>query len=246
MHKLIVANWKMNPSTEVEAVKLAEATDLEGVVICPPFPFLSAVAGAIKNAELGAQDVFWQESAGPYTGEVSAAELKNLCVSYVIIGHSERRANLGETDEMVAKKIVSALRAGITPIICVGENLAEKQSGKKEDVLAREVKVGLAEASKEGAGKQIYIAYEPVWAISTSQNGTHEADTPEDTLGTIQFIKDELARLGYKFDVKFLYGGSVSSRNAKDFLSKEGIHGALVGGASLRPEEFADIVGAAL
>ena len=246
MPKLIVANWKMNPSTEAEAILLAKATDAPGVVICPPFPFISAVAGVIKDARLGAQDVFWQESAGPYTGEVSAAELKNLCVSYVIIGHSERRANLGETDEMVAKKIVSALHAGIIPILCIGENLAEKQNGKKEEVLAREVKVGLHEAAKELAGKQIYIAYEPIWAISTSQNGTHAADTPDDTLGTIQFIKDELAKLDYKFDVKFLYGGSVNSKNAKDFLGKDGIDGALVGGASLRSEEFMDIVRLAL
>lgn len=242
MNKLIIANWKMNPASIAEAEALAKATDYENLVICPPFPFLSVVASVIKKAQLGAQDLFWEGPTGPYTGEVSAAELKNLGVKYVIIGHSERRKNLGETNEVIAKKVVAAVNEGLIPIICVGETWEQKIADEKEIVLSDEIRAGLGALAKlEGCeNKNIYIAYEPIWAISTSGRGV--ADHPGDTIVTIGFIKKLLERLNYKLDNHFIYGGSINSKNAAEFLKHEEIEGALVGGASLRPEEVAAIL----
>src|SRR3989344_8370843 len=143
MNKLIIANWKMNPTSLKEAEKLAQESDVEGLVICPPFLFLEEVSKIIKKAKLGAQDCFWEEK-GAYTGEISPKELKSLGVEYVIIGHSERRQNLGETDEIVAKKIKAAVEEGLTPILCVGETRAERDAGKTKEVVERELKVGLS------------------------------------------------------------------------------------------------------
>src|SRR3989344_4632314 len=143
MNKLIIANWKMNPATTKEAIRLAQESDVEGLVICPPFLFLEEVSKIIKKAKLGAQDCFWEEK-GAYTGEISPKELKSLGVKYVIIGHSERRQNLGETDEIVAKKIIAAVNNNLTPILCVGETKEERASGKTEEVVKRELKIGLS------------------------------------------------------------------------------------------------------
>lgn len=209
MSKLIIANWKNNPASVAEAVKLAEETDCENFIICPPSQFLKNVASVIKKSSLGAQDL----------PESSTTEFKNLGVKYVILGHSDRR-KLGETNEIISKKVNLALKEGFVPILCVGENWEEKQSGRKEEVLVEQMK-----SAVEG----IYVAYEPVWAISTSGAG-RGPDSPEEALETIKFLKKIM-------NAHFIYGGSVNSKNIGDFLKHEEIEGSLVGGASLNPEE---------
>src|SRR3989338_10621063 len=139
MRKIIIANWKMNPDSAERATKLAEESDIEGLVICPSFPFLKAAGKVIKKAKLGAQDLFWEEE-GPYTGEVSGVQLKDIGVEYVIIGHSERR-KLGETDEMAAKKIAAAVKTGLTPILCVGESKKEGASRKNQEIILPQLKI---------------------------------------------------------------------------------------------------------
>src|SRR3989344_6213851 len=143
MSKIIIANWKLNPSSVAEAKKLAKASDLSGLIICPPFPYLEEVGAVIKKAKLGAQDIFWEEK-GAFTGEVSGSQEKDLGAEYVIIGHSERRQNLGETDAMVAKKIFAAMNDGLTPVLCVGETQAERDKNKTKEVVERELRTGLS------------------------------------------------------------------------------------------------------
>jgi triosephosphate isomerase len=238
MSKLIIANWKMNPDSLAEAIDLAKESDVEGLVICPPFPFLEEVAKVLKKAKLGAQDLFWEE-AGAYTGEVSAAELKDVGVEYVIIGHSERRQNLGETDQMIAKKIAAAIKGGLKPILCVGETRAERDAGKTKEIVERELKIGtsLIENLKLKI-ENFVVAYEPIWAI-----GTGTPDTPENMLEMVEFICKGIMNyeLGIK-NVEVIYGGSVTSANAESFLKHKEIGGALVGGASLKGEEIKKIV----
>jgi triosephosphate isomerase len=237
MPKFIIANWKMNPDSPEAAQKLAKETDVAGLVICPPFPFLPVVKTVIKNVRLGAQDVFWKD-VGAYTGETSWHQLRHLGVKYVIIGHSERRQNLGETNAIVAKKLFAALEAEFTPILCVGETKAQKDNGEKYKVLAEELNVGLSLLPENICPPQpIVIAYEPIWAI-----GTGVPDKPEDTMETIRFMKTELLKFNYKCQFRFIYGGSVTSKNAADFLKHKEIEGVLVGGASLKPDEIKKIV----
>lgn len=228
MAKYIIANWKMNPVSAVEAVELVKATDVVGLIISPPFPFLEVIGKTIKNAALGAQDLFWANSTGAYTGEVSAEELKSMGVKYVIVGHSERRRNLGETDEMVAKKLKAALDAGLMPILCVGESAEERASGKTEEVISRELRIGLSLLSDD---YKLIVAYEPIWAI-----GTGTPDTPQNMLNMVKYIG------GIAGNLPVIYGGSVTSKNADDFLKHPEIGGVLVGGASLKPEEITKIV----
>jgi triosephosphate isomerase len=238
--KYIIANWKMNPASEAEAVLLTKASDVPGLIIAPPFPFISVVAKTIKSAALGAQDLFWGNSNGAYTGEVSAEELKSLGVKYVIVGHSERRLNLGETDEMVAKKIKTALEAGLTPILCVGESAEERAAGKTEEVVARELRIGLSllpSISYKLEARSLIVAYEPIWAI-----GTGTPDTPQNMLNMVSYIQKSLEAMSYKLKADIIYGGSVTSRNAAEFLKHKEIAGVLVGGASLKPEEINQIV----
>ncbi len=247
MKKLIVANWKMNPESASEAVSLARGIEKgisksgNEVVIAPPFPFLSVVKKVLKRAKLGAQDDFWEEK-GPRTGEVSPAMLKNLGVKYVIIGHSERRW-LGETDEIINKKIKATLKAKLKPILCVGEHLETRKNGLAaakgfvKAQLKKDLK-GLPATSYKLQATRLIVAYEPIWAISTNKNAL--PDKPEDSLKMIQFIKSQLPATKYQIPV--LYGGSVTSKNAKSFLQYKEIDGALVGGASLKAEEFNRIV----
>ena len=241
--KLIIANWKSNPETEAEAKDLAQKTDFDGVVIAPPFVFMEAVRDIITKANLGAQNVFW-EKGGAYTGEISPAQLKDLGVTHVIIGHSELRKNAGETDEMINKKILAALEAGLKPILCVGESAEIRKSGidaaKKfiANQLERDLS-GLGQVlSVKGQGS-LFIAYEPIWAI-----GTGNPDSPESAAEMSTFVKS-LTTNHYSLNTTVLYGGSVNGKNADSFLSREEIDGALVGGASLRPDDFAIIVKAA-
>lgn len=242
--KLIIANWKMNPATLNEAVALARATDIDGLVIAPPFPFLEAVKKEIKKATLGAQDVADENppGGGPYTGEVSASELKSLGVQYVIVGHSERR-RLGETDEMIAKKMKAAVDAGLIPVLCVGETAEEHSTGRAKEVVSRELKIGLFLLTldpKPSMLNAFAIAYEPIWAISTNKNAV--ADTPEDAANMVVYIRGQLGKLGFPPATPVLYGGSVNAANAEGFLNKKEIDGALVGGASLEPDDIKKIV----
>lgn len=246
---LVAGNWKMN-RTAADAVDLVEAMlpallAAEGVerVLCPPFVALPAVAARLAGTpiQLGAQHMHW-EDAGAFTGEVSPLMLKDLC-RYVIVGHSERRAYFGETDETVPQRVRAGLRHGLTLIVCVGETLEENESGQAVRVVDRQVRAAL-----EGLGAQaaasLVIAYEPVWAI-----GSGRAATPADAARVIgEAIRPALAAAlgaGAAEAVSVLYGGSVTAANAAEFFASPEIDGALVGGASLKPEEFGPIVAAA-
>lgn len=248
MAKLIVANWKMNPQTQKEAeriladyLKLLQTKNYKtktDIVVCPPFvylPLLSVISHK-SSVKLGAQDVFW-EKGGAFTGEISSGMLGDLKCKYAIIGHSERRKFLGETDEMVNKKVVSALKAGLNIILCVGEHHRENMS-EIPKIVEDQVAVALSGVQKSYIGK-ITIAYEPVWAI-----GTGAPDTPEGAMMAAVLIRKTAVNvLGYAGkDLRVLYGGSVKSLNSGEFINHEGIDGVLVGGASLDPEEFVKII----
>ncbi len=228
--KIIVANWKMNPQTYIEAEQLmfsvmetVKEQKNTKVILCPPFVWLTDLSHKHKNdISFGAQDIFWEDS-GAYTGEISPQMLSSSGVEYVIIGHSERRA-LGETDEMINKKLKAALRNGLTPILAVGE---KNKGDDREEVLTSRLK---ADLDGVDSGKLI-IAYEPVWAI-----GMGDAETPEHTLEAVEIIK-RTAR-----NVPILYGGSIDSQNVGDFISKSKIAGVLVGGVSINKEEFKKII----
>ncbi len=244
MAKLLAANFKMNPRTVAEAVRLAKSYDKKSVVVVPPFPFLAAVGKALRKAALGAQDVFWG-SEGAYTGEVSPFQLKALGVRYVIVGHSERR-HLGETDEAVNRKVKAALSASPKVILCVGEPWTVRKRGfaaaknfvKKQ--LTKDLKgIGNYLATRDPAKPEkleienLLMAYEPIWAI-----GTGRAATPADASAMAQFIKKFLKAQSSKLKACVLYGGSVNAGNVGAFLAEPDIDGALVGGASLKPGEF--------
>jgi len=228
--KLIVANWKLNPTTQSEAEKLfnsikdgvKDINDVE-TVICPPFIYLSKLRGL----DLGAQDCYWEEK-GAYTGEISVAMLKNLGCRYIIVGHSERRKYFAETDESVNKKIKAVLKAGLIPIVCIGETQEERESEKTEEVLEKEIKDGLEKIDLS----KIVIAYEPIWAIGTG----NACDVEE-----AQRMKEIIQKMTSK-NVKILYGGSANANNAEDYLKQAGFNGLLVGGASLKSDEFISIV----
>jgi len=246
----------MNPTSESEAVRLAKSSDEKNVVICPPFLFLGAVKNAVRKADLGAQDVFWQNPipGGAFTGEVSIGMLKKLGASHVIIGHSERRNYLNETDETINQKVKSALAFGLKVILCVGEPLSIRREGLESakifvrSQLAKDLKntsnlLRPSVASREG-GKpltsNLIIAYEPIWAI-----GSGKSDKPGDSASMAAFIKDFLKTKTYNLRPGVLYGGSVTSKNPERIFEQREIDGALVGGASLKPEEFRKIINTA-
>jgi triosephosphate isomerase len=236
MAKILIFNWKMNPASLKEALVLAKISDQKNIVVAPPFVFIEEVQKKLKKAKLGAQDLFW-EAGGAFTGEISSQELKKMGVKYVIVGHSERRHKLGETDEVIAKKIKAAVDGGLTPVLCVGETFTEKHTGQKEAVLKRQLKIGLSLISKPYPLNSIIIAYEPVWAI-----GTGNPETPESALETIQYIKKILNAKPYTLNPKVLYGGSVNSKNLLNYLKYKEVDGALVGGASLKKEEIKKMI----
>lgn len=225
----------MNPETLKEAAVLARASDYKEVVIAPPFTFLEKVGKILKKSKLGAQDLFWEDK-GAFTGEVSAKELKSVGVKYVLIGHSERRHKFDETDEMIAKKMKAAVENNLISVLCVGETAEEKNAGKAREVIERQLNEGLSLVTKNSA-KRLFIAYEPVWAI-----GTGNPETPESAVATIKFIKEILNAEPYNLNPKVLYGGSVNSKNLKNYLQYKEVDGALVGGASLKKEEVKKIV----
>ena len=240
---LIAGNWKMNTTVD-EALELVRAMkdELEKIagaekVVCPPFVSLALVKELLAGStiKLGAQNLFFAEK-GAYTGEVSPLMVADLC-EYVIIGHSERRQYFHETGDIVNKKIVAALQAGIMPIMCVGESLEENEAGKTEFVVAEQMRAALAGVEDLDG---LVIAYEPVWAI-----GTGKSATGEQAGETIAFIRQNIASAyGEKAaqEMRILYGGSVSSANAAEFMQQLEIDGALVGGASLKASEFISIV----
>jgi triosephosphate isomerase len=246
MTKLVVANWKEDPRTEIEALKLfktvakAKRKNAE-VVICPPFIYLEEISKTFKNLSfkkqlaIGAQDVFWEEE-GPFTGEVGPKMIRSLGAKYVILGHSEVRKWNNETDAIINKKIVVALRDGLKVILCVGEPLPIREKGitatKKfiEQQLVKDLKgIKVTKAN-------IIIAYEPIWAIGTGKN-----DKPSDAQEMAIFIKYFLKE-HCKIRPKFLYGGSVNSKNVASYVQLKDVDGALVGGASLKAEEFIKII----
>lgn len=232
MPKLLIANWKSNPADVKSAIALAKAIDGKNVVIAPPSPFLESVGKVIKKSSLGAQNVFWAD--GPYTGEVSAADLKIMKVKYVIVGHSERRNNLLETDEMINLKIKEVVKSGLKAVLCVGEPLKVRRRGigEAKKFIANQLTKDLKNVIKN---KNLIVAYEPIWSISTEKGS--KPDNPEDAALIINFMRVWLKRKGFK-KVKVIYGGSVNGENFSDFMKQKGIDGALVGGASLRPIEF--------
>jgi triosephosphate isomerase (TIM) len=245
--KLIIAgNWKMN-KTVAEALTLVRDLKIElanitavDIVVCPPFTALSEVAKAIRgsNIRLGAQDMS-EHNSGAYTGEIAAAMLKEFAVRYVIIGHSERRQYHKESDELISRKARAAHAAAFQPIVCVGETLAEREAGQMEKVLESQVRGSLTGLSKEQMTETI-IAYEPVWAIGTGKTAT-TAEAQE----VHRFIRGLLGKLHDEPTarrVRIQYGGSVKPSNARELMSQPDVDGALVGGASLEPQSFAEIV----
>ena len=240
----IAGNWKMNTSEEEAAALargVAEATVGAAcdVAVCPPFPHLAAVREAVRGSHVGvgAQDVYWEPS-GAFTGEVNLAALESYC-RYVIIGHSERRALFGDTDEWVNRKAAAVLASPLDPIVAVGETLAEREAGEMANVLDRQVRCGLANLYLSA---RVTVAYEPVWAIGTGQTAT-----PEMAQEACALIRGLLRELGGDAadEIRIQYGGSVNPGNAVDLLAQPDIDGALVGGASLKAEQFAAIVAAA-
>lgn len=246
MRKPIIAgNWKMNENIE-EAISLVEGMRheldaIEGVevVLCPSFVSLSAVADLVKGTSiaLGAQNMHFEEK-GAYTGEISPLMLKGLC-QFVILGHSERRKYFAETDEMVNRKVKAALAHGLTPIICVGEDLAQNEADLTEEVVTGQVK-GVLEGVGAAHVKGLVIAYEPIWAIGTGKPATGEG--ANQVIGLVRRTIAELYDEATAQVVRIQYGGSVSPGNIAEFMAQREIDGALVGGASLRAGDFVAIV----
>src|SRR5512147_2689411 len=243
---IIAGNWKMNKTTAEArelATKLAPlvsgARDRE-IVLAPTFTALQTVSEAIKgtNMALAAQNLHWEEK-GAFTGEISAEMLLDLGCKYVIIGHSERRQYFGETDETVNKKMKQALKKGLLPIMCIGETLAEREAGKLNDIITRQVTGGLKDISAADM-KKVVIAYEPVWAI-----GTGKTASPEQAEEVHALIRQKVKGL-YSAEIadgmRIQYGGSVTPENVSALMAKPDIDGALVGGASLKPDSFAALV----
>lgn len=246
MRKAIIAgNWKMNKNME-EALKLVEelkplVKDAKcDVVLCPPYVCLDAVVKAVNgtNIKVGAQNMYYEES-GAYTGEISPEMLKSLKVDYVIIGHSERRQYFNEKDETVNKKIKKAFEHHMIPIVCCGESLLERENGITEEVLGRQIKLALKDLKKEQVEKLV-IAYEPIWAIGTGKTATDKQ--ANDTIAYIRGVVSKVYGETAAEAVRIQYGGSVKPATIKAQMEQPHIDGALVGGASLKPQDFAAIV----
>ena len=243
--KVIAGNWKMNmlPNETIQFIEeltpLVKDTDNE-VILCVPYTdlFYALLTAQNTNIKIGAQNMHFAES-GAYTGEVSGKMLKSINVEYVIIGHSERRQYFNETDETVNKKVKAAFENGLKPIVCVGETLEQREAGKVEEIITNQTKLALEGLTNEQVQNTI-IAYEPIWAI-----GTGKTATKEDANDAIKAIRNKIAEIygqNTADRVIIQYGGSVKSSNAKELFSMPDIDGALVGGASLKAEEFSKIV----
>ena len=244
--KLIAGNWKMNGSLAanealVEALLTGIATPACEVAVCVPAPYLAQVQSLVSGTaiELGAQDVSAQ-AQGAFTGEQSAAMLKEFGVRYAIVGHSERRQYHGETDEVVAAKTAVALGNGITPIVCVGETLAQREAGRTEEVVKRQLAAVIHVNGH--CISEIVVAYEPVWAI-----GTGKTATPEQAQAVHAVLRAQLhhAAREHAAGIRILYGGSMNAANAAELLAQVDIDGGLIGGASLKAPDFLQIIAAA-
>lgn len=246
---LIAGNWKMNTDAaaaqQLAQAVAAQAGDCQGaeLLVCPPSVYLGVVRDAIGSSPvaLGAQNVY-HEANGAFTGEISTAMLIDLGVAYVILGHSERRHILNETDELINKKTLAALRAGIRPIVCVGELLAEREAGRTADVIADQFDRSLAGVTQEQI-LSVVIAYEPVWAIGTGKVATTEQ--AEEVHADLRTRLAERYNAQIADQVRILYGGSVKPDNAGDLLAQPNVDGALIGGASLKAADFLAIAAAA-
>ena len=247
MRKIIIAgNWKLN-KTIAEAVELASGIKKEAdgitnvdIVVCPVFTALSEVSKVVggSNVGLGAQDLYWEDS-GAFTGEISSPFLKDAGCQYVIIGHSERRQYFGETNETVNNKVKAALAAGLIPIVCVGENLEQREADKAFDVVKDHIENSLKGFSADEM-KKIIVAYEPVWAI-----GTGKTASPEQAQEIHAFIRGLLKEMhndSVAESMRIQYGGSVKPENAKELMGQKDIDGALVGGAALKVDSFLGII----
>jgi len=245
---LIAGNWKMHKTPEEsvsEALKLASMLDQQDfenkeIMISPTFTSLYPVHEALKskNISLGAQNIYF-ESQGAYTGEISAGMVKACGCKYVILGHSERRQIFNETDDLINKKISSAISTGLVPVFCIGETKSERNSNKTLNVLDKQVQNGL-KAISVSTGLELVIAYEPVWAIGTGETASPEQ--VEEAHFNIRKLIEKIFNKNVADNIKILYGGSVKSGNAKELLSLENVDGALVGGASLKAEDFTGII----
>ena len=253
MKKLIAANWKMNKtvpeavSAAKELKKLVKNVKNAEVAVCPPFTALEAVSKELKksNIRLGAQNMHF-EDFGAYTGDISPLMLKNAGCEYVILGHSERREFFKEDDVLISKKVVSALSHKLRPILCVGENLEERNRHWTQEVLEKQLNNCLQDVAKKQMGN-VVIAYEPIWAISRG-DPSHKAATSKDAEEGHALIRNFLSIMfGRKTadNARIIYGGSVKPENAGELLSRKGIDGGLVGNASLNAKSFAEIVKAA-
>jgi triosephosphate isomerase len=253
MRKPFVAgNWKMNTDSR-SSVELAKGVvdgsiELAGrdvdVAVCPPYVYLQAVARAVSSSSVAvcAQDVYYQ-ARGAFTGEISASMLKDIGCAYALCGHSERRHVIGETDELINRKVTAAIVGGLLPILCVGELQSEREDGQTEEVVTRHIEKGLAGLSAEKVSA-VTVAYEPVWAI-----GTGLTATPQQAQEVHEFIRGLLGEIydGQLADeIRILYGGSVKADNAADLMGRADIDGVLVGGASLKVDDFVAIIEAAV
>jgi len=249
--KLFVAgNWKMNTDA-AGAVRLAKelvgalgSVDAVDLAVCPPFVYLASVAEALRgsNIAVGAQDVFYEDN-GAYTGEISAAMLKDVGCRCAIVGHSERRHVIGETDEIINRKILKTLSDGLSPIFCVGELLEQREAGQTLETVRSQVRIGLEGVSQSEVTK-ITIAYEPVWAIGTGVTAT--PDQAQEVHAMIRTLLTEMYDESVAETLRIQYGGSVKPANAGQLLGQADIDGALVGGASLKAADFAEIVKAGI
>lgn len=242
----IAGNWKLH-KTISEAVELTKKINQDAgkekdaeMVVIPPFTALSEVKKVLSESQvlMGAQDVFWKES-GAYTGEISPTMLKEAGCDFVVVGHSERRQYFGDTDEKVNKKIIAALDAGLSPILCVGEELEERENNQTFDKIKKQITQGLENLNQDQI-KNVIIAYEPIWAI-----GTGRTASPEQAEEVHGFIRNQLAEMVGKEDSScaiILYGGSVKPKNAFSLIKEKNINGALIGGASLKADSFVDII----
>ncbi len=246
--KIIAGNWKMN-KTPSEAVALVNEIKEKvvgaecDVVVCPTAVCIPGVIDAAKNSNIcvGAQNVHFKES-GAYTGELAGNMLKEIGVKYVIIGHSERRQYFGETDETVNARTIAAIAAGLVPIVCVGESLTEREQGITDDTVRRQTKIAFLGIDGKDA-ENIVIAYEPVWAIGTGKTAT--AEQADEVCGIIRETIKGLYGSSVSEKIRIQYGGSMNAANAEELLSKPNIDGGLIGGASLKAEDFSVIVAAA-
>ena len=245
---VVAGNWKMHGSRAENAQLVRELTESDGgglidVIVCPPFVYLGEVSRLLRESSMavGAQDVC-AEAPGAFTGEVAAAMLRDVGCRYALVGHSERRALFGEDDQLVARKFVAAGREGLVPVLCVGETLAERERGVTEEVVARQLDAVLAVTGPAGFAGAL-VAYEPVWAIGTGKNAT-----PGQAQEVHAFIRGRLAERDATIaaSLRILYGGSVKAANARELFSQPDVDGGLVGGASLKADEFRKICEAAV